>query len=62
MIKYLRKSDWGDYWASDSSLDDKKLVERAEFLISKLGVQISEVKPGDSDDEIVSKLFRKTNF
>lgn len=61
MLKYRRKSDWGDYWASDPSLDIPKLLQLGHRLIHKIGFGIydealEETHFGEGFIESKSKL------
>ena len=49
MTRFLKKSDWGDYWARDSDLTREKLKSLALDLVPKLGIQVEH--PGANDHE-----------
>ncbi len=52
MIRFLKKSDWGDYWARDTDLTREKLKSLTLELVAKLGIQVeySATKDHESDD------------
>ncbi|MFQ5649622.1 MAG: hypothetical protein ACE5IY_06740 [bacterium] len=41
MVKYLKKSDWGDYWTSDAQVTPGRLVERSFDIVAKVGLHLS---------------------
>lgn len=53
-MKYLRKSDWGNYWASDIDFDHEKLIERSLSALAKFGIQLSG---GSSNMELSKEIF-----
>lgn len=54
MIKILKKSDWGDYWISDSNLNDDELKTRSFSMLSKLGISVSNCDK-DTQFKMLSK-------
>ncbi len=40
MIRFLKKSDWGDYWARDTDLTRERLKSLTLELVPKLGIQV----------------------
>ena len=51
MRSYLKKSNWGDYWAFDSSLDDHKLIELSFDHLAHLSVRVNHLENVAADEE-----------
>ena len=48
-MKYLRKSDWGDYWFADPGFSIPKLVERSWSIVARMGLRLDLGKGRASD-------------
>ena len=67
MIRFLKKSDWGDYWARDTNLTGEKLKSLTLELVPKLGIQVNytgtkDHEGDDSPNGFWSKTWRSSEW
>ncbi len=39
-MRYLKKSDWGDYWATNEKMSHEQLIERSFEVLSKSNIRL----------------------
>ncbi len=59
MQKYLKKTDWGEYWVNDSSLDNNKIINLSFNVISKINVAVFDIEKNSDQSKIPDLNFYK---
>ncbi len=49
-MKYLKKTDWGDYWQTEAGISRAELIERALTQVAHLGICLPP-SPGPDPEE-----------
>lgn len=53
-MKYLKKSDWGNYWATNEKIDQARLIQRSFEILSKKNIRLFSDK---NRENIIDYLF-----